>query len=187
MPENEIIPINDAALETAAKDTSWEQFERGQLSRRQALKKLGITSTMAVAAMFSVDDLARLVGKAMEQRARDNKVVEQVAREFQQAGIAMAGGPSGCTGNGGSGCGTPSSCQHCSNQLWLDDCYCSYKYDTGGSNPDPTMAQHCYNQATINYNGCLACWCPACLPVDNTNGPNCPPVSSQQPPQGCNC
>lgn len=47
---------------------------------------------MATFALFSVDDLARMVGKAMQQRAGDNKVVEQIAKEFQQAGIALAGG-----------------------------------------------------------------------------------------------
>lgn len=111
MPENELIP-NDAAVETAQVETPKEKFERERLSRRQALKKLGITSAMATFALFSVDDLARMVGKAMEQRARDNKVVEQVAKEFQHAGIALADGTSGVT------------CQHCCDQLTADDAYC---------------------------------------------------------------
>jgi hypothetical protein len=53
-----------------------------------------MTASMAAFAMFSVDDLAHIVGKAMEQRAGDNKVVTQIAQEFQQAGIALASGAS---------------------------------------------------------------------------------------------
>lgn len=74
----------------ALAETALEKFEREQLSRRQALKRFGMTSAMATFALFNVDDLARMVGKAMQQRAGDNKVVEQVAKEFQQAGIALA-------------------------------------------------------------------------------------------------
>ena len=93
MPENAIIPAGEADLETVK-----EKFERERLSRRQALKRLGMTSAMAAFALFSVDDLARMVGKAMQQRAGDNKVAEQVAQEFQQAGIAFAGGLSNPSG-----------------------------------------------------------------------------------------
>ena len=83
----------DAAQEAAPAENAWVAFERGRVSRRQALKKLGMTSAMATFALFSVDDLARMVGKAMQQRAADNKVVEQVAREFQNAGVAFAAYP----------------------------------------------------------------------------------------------
>lgn len=95
MPENEVkntveaVPVQETPPETA-QETTWEKFERERLSRRQALKKFGITTGMAVFAMFSVDDLARMVGKAMQQRAGDNRIANQLAKEFQQAGIAMA-------------------------------------------------------------------------------------------------
>jgi len=93
MPDNEIISEEQAMPETAK-----EKFERERLSRRQALKRLGMTSAMAAFALFSVDDLARVVGNAMQQRAGDNKIAGQVAKEFQQSGVAYAGwlcGPSG--------------------------------------------------------------------------------------------
>lgn len=89
MPENGII-LSDAPPETAK-----EKFERERLSRRQALKRFGMTSAMATFAMFSVDDLARMVGKAMQQRAGDNKIAAQLAQEFQNAGAAFADGTSG--------------------------------------------------------------------------------------------
>ena len=90
MLDNEIIPINEGP------ETAKEKFERERLTRRQALKKFGMTSAMAAFALFSVDDLARMVGKTMQQRAGDNKVAEQIAQEFQQAGVVMADGTSGC-------------------------------------------------------------------------------------------
>ncbi len=81
MPENE---------EQTKPETAKEQFERERLTRRQAMRKFGLTAGMATFAMFSVDDLARIVGKAMQQRAGDNKIAAQIAQEFQQAGIALA-------------------------------------------------------------------------------------------------
>jgi len=94
MPENGII-LSDAPPETAK-----EKFERERLSRRQALKRFGMTSAMATFAMFSVDDLARMVGKAMQQRAGDNKIAAQLAQEFQNAGAAFADGTSGMSPSG---------------------------------------------------------------------------------------
>lgn len=90
MPNNEIIFDEQAMPETGK-----EKFEREHLTRRQALKRFGITSAMTAFALFSVDDLAHIVGKAMQQRAGDNKIAGQLAKEFQEAGIAMAAGPSG--------------------------------------------------------------------------------------------
>lgn len=107
MPENKTI-LSDDVPETAK-----EKFERERLSRRQALKRLGMTSAMATFALFSVDDLARMVGKAMQQRAGDNKVAAQLAKEFQQAGIALAGGPANCYGCCTGSTGDPTICQDC--------------------------------------------------------------------------
>ena len=204
MPENQsdnraedaIIP-NGEASNAAPTENAWEQFERGRFSRRQALKKFGITSAMAAFALFSVDDLAQMVGKAMEQRARDNKVAQQVAKEFQQAGVAFADGGfssgSGCSGTGRpcynppppSAPGPSANCQHCSNQSSLDIGYCDYVYDVAGSRPNPTLYTHCMNQATYNFDGCVCCWCSGgyAPPPNNT----LPSPGQLQPPQGCNC
>lgn len=95
MPENEEHNVPQAGARTQP-ESAQERFKREQLTRRQALRKFGLTAGMATFAMFSVDDLARMVGKVMQQRAGDNKVAGQVAQEFQQAGIAYAttSGPS---------------------------------------------------------------------------------------------
>jgi hypothetical protein len=81
-----------------------ETFEKQRITRRQALRKFGITSAMVTFAMFSVDDLARMVGGVMERNAGDNGLATQVARELRSAGVAAAGssippgGPSACDG-----------------------------------------------------------------------------------------
>ncbi len=96
--ENQDTQSSEALLPA---ETALERFERERLSRRRALKKLGVTAAMATFAMFSVDDLAHMVGAAMKQQAGDSKIAEQIAREFQSAGIAFAGGPSGPTAGPG--------------------------------------------------------------------------------------
>ena len=128
-----IIPGGEAVPEmahegTAPAENAWVEFERGRLSRRQALKKLGMTSAMATFALFSVDDLARMVGKAMQQRAGDNKVAAQIAHELQSAGIAEAGSPCGCLAS----CG----CGGCTTAYDLHICGCDSAYtDCAGPLP----------------------------------------------------
>ena len=118
--ENAITPSGGIPSGEATPETAKEKFERERLSRRQALKKLGMTSAMATFALFSVDDLARMVGKAMQQRAGDNRIAGQLAKEFQQAGIALADLPPSyyqiginCKYNHNSYGGNASSCSDC--------------------------------------------------------------------------
>jgi RecA/RadA recombinase len=143
MPDNAIISI-ESAPETAL-ETAKEKFERERLTRRQALKRFGMTAGMAAFAMFSVDDLAHIVGKAMQQRAGDNKVAEQIAQEFQQAGVALAANPSGI-------------CLHCCNQFCDDTnacfgskCSCIAR---GGTGCDANF-NACINNAKYAFNGCF--------------------------------
>lgn len=89
---HENFPPNDAP-EMAPTETAKEKFERERLTRRQALKRFGMTSAMATFALFSVDDLARMVGGAMERQARNSKIATQVAKEFQHSGIALGAEP----------------------------------------------------------------------------------------------
>jgi len=104
MTEHEKQEVPEAEVQVPA-ESPREQFERERMTRRQALRKFGMTTGMAVFAMFSVDDLAHLVGNAMQQRSKDNKVVKQIAQELQQAGVALASPsgqpplPGGCDSN----------------------------------------------------------------------------------------
>lgn len=76
------------------------RIEQEKLTRRAALRKLGFGAGIAAFSLLGVDDFAHMVGKRLERMAGDNKVAGQVAKEFQSAGIALAGGPSwgGCDG-----------------------------------------------------------------------------------------
>ena len=142
-------------------DPSWP-------SCRQALKRIGMTSAMATFALFSVDDLAWMVGKAMQQRAGDNKVVEQVAKEFQQAGIVLADVPQSCS----------DCCSHHSDSLnnslhpW---CSCTGNAVTAADFAACDAAKHTQDNNTEyaydSPNGCYYTYCqpqglhcPRCLP-----------------------
>ena len=87
MPE--ITPLSEAdALETAHL-----KFESEKMTRRAALRKLGITSSMAFFSLFAVDDLARVAIKRMRQNEATRDIAETVAREFKDSGIAFATTP----------------------------------------------------------------------------------------------
>ncbi len=150
----------------ALAETALEKFEREQLSRRQALKRFGMTSAMATFALFSVDDLARMVGKAMQQRAADNKVAAQIAQEFQQAGVALATqtavGPNALPyGNCNSfqSGGGSAACDACNTDRY-NRCkqYCSA---AACASPFNCGTGVCSN-ATPTYAGLQACWKPVC-------------------------
>ena len=90
MQNESFSPHDEPETAPAETETAKQKFERERLTRRQALKKFGLTSAMTAFALFSVDDLARMVGAAMERQARNSKIAEQVAEEFQSAGIVFA-------------------------------------------------------------------------------------------------
>ena len=165
MSENEIIPIDDAP-ETVRAETAQEKFERERLSRRQALKKFGMNSAVAAFAMFSVDDLARMVGKAMERRSRDNKVAAQIAQELRQAGIAFAGGPSWLNcGVCNTNC-TPGLYQYCEPCAWpctgsilrdescRDFSYAKCQACCASRNPPPSGGNT--GLPNVGYNNCVS-------------------------------
>ena len=166
-----VIPGGEAVPEVAREGTApvenaWVEFERGRLSRRRALKKLGMTSAMATFALFSVDDLAHMVGKAMQQRAGDNKVAAQVAQELHQAGIVLADGTSHPT------------CIHCCNQYCIDRNACYQTYCTCvGPNCD-SEAAHCLNNSEYDFNGCYNSWCGAGIICPTCIVKECPPPST---------
>lgn len=87
MPE--ITPLNEADALKAAR----LKFEAEKMTRRAALRKLGITSGMAFFSLFAVDDLARVAIKRMRQNEATRDIAETVAKEFQNAGIAFADDP----------------------------------------------------------------------------------------------
>jgi hypothetical protein len=152
MPENEV--QNMQAPEAASvSETKAAKFERERYTRRQALRKFGLTTAMATFAMFSVDDLAHMVGNALQQHAGDSQVAEQVAKEFQQAGVVLANSP------GSTSSSAKSKCQHCCNEVYKNVCWCYQQYCKEDSSSANCKA--CENSSQ-NY-------CEKCL-----NSPACP-------------
>lgn len=155
MLEDEKI-VSNSTSETI-EETAQERFERERLARRRALKKIGLTSAMATFALFSVDDLARIVGKAMREQAGNNQVALQIAQEFQAAGIAFAGTSPGSPSGGP--CVLPDGCDcqcQAERQKTADDAQCFT--DHGGAT--------CFRGAP---------WCPAlntCLDNNTTTRTN---------------
>lgn len=89
MPE--ITPLNEADTNDAETlEAARRKYEAEKMTRRAALRKLGITSGMAFFSLFAVDDLARMAIKQMRQNEATRDIAETVAREFKDSGIAFA-------------------------------------------------------------------------------------------------
>lgn len=104
-----------------------QKVEQERITRRSALRKLGFGAGLAAFSLLGVDDFARMVGQRMERMAGDNKVATQVAREFQQAGIALASpNPSNpcpdCTPECGCACKDCTSACTCQGQICENRC-----------------------------------------------------------------
>ena len=64
-----------------------DKLNEEKLSRRAALRRIGMTSGIAVLGLLTVDDLARVAAKKLEQ----NELTRGIAQDFKSAGIAFAG------------------------------------------------------------------------------------------------
>lgn len=71
-----------------------EKLEADKMTRRSALRKMGLTSGAVFGMFFAVDDLARLAIKKLEEHRATREIANAVARDFRNVGIAFAG-PSG--------------------------------------------------------------------------------------------
>lgn len=92
MPET-----NDSTSPVSEAAAAREKFDQEKMSRRAALRKIGLTSGIALFGMFAVDDLARLALRGLQQHKETQAVAETVAQELRGSGVAFAadGGDSG--------------------------------------------------------------------------------------------
>lgn len=87
------------------------EIEKERITRRVALRKFGFGAGMAALMALSVDDLARMAARKLEQHAGDNQVASAVAKEFKNAGIAFANPSTPRTGgNPCDGDANPNAC-----------------------------------------------------------------------------
>lgn len=85
------------------------KLENEKLTRRQALARFGFQAGAAAVAALTADDLLRKVGEELQRRSGDNKVVQQVAKELNSAGVAFAATATNCAL-----CGCSGSCDESS-------------------------------------------------------------------------
>ncbi len=85
MPET-----NDSTYPVSEAAAAREKFEQEKMSRRAALRKIGLTSGMALFGMFAVDDFARLALRGLQQHKETQAVAETVAQELRSSGVAFA-------------------------------------------------------------------------------------------------
>ena len=132
------------------------QFEKEKLTRRQALAKFGFQAGAAAVAALTADDLLRKVGQEMRKRAGDNKVAQQVASEFEKAGVAhavvvpCAPIPDICP---------PTCCERCLGWYNYESAQCGKSYSTclnAGGDPASCGANliYCNAQASFHYSQC---------------------------------
>jgi hypothetical protein len=129
------------------------QFEKEKLSRRQALARIGFQAGAAAIAALTADELLRKVGIEMRKRAGDNKVAQQVAKEFQQAGVASALPPA-------------PTCAHCCRQWCADIVFCNNQYQQCQEDPPPgvdcsVQFSDCINDKYYSRTTCMTAHCPS--------------------------
>ena len=71
------------------------QLENERMTRRQALRSIGVMTGVAVLGLVSADDLARLAASALKSNAVTKEIGDGIARDFRDAGVAFADPPAG--------------------------------------------------------------------------------------------
>lgn len=156
MPNPNTDPTENEPTAPMDLDTA-RRVEQEKLTRRAALRKLGFGAGMGAFMLLGVDDFARMVGKRMERMAGDNKAAETVAKEFQGAGVAFAGGPSWICGGCVDNCkaGPFQKCTPCT----LYPCTGSHLDDVECNSLSYAQCQACCHSRNSNlddYNNCVS-------------------------------
>jgi len=126
-------------------------YESERMSRRAALKRLGITTGMALFSLLTVDDMARLAARKLN----DHGVCEDLAAEFKNAGIAVAQTGGDCNERCNqiynqciTDCGCPVGCNCAGGSLWP---WClAYNFCIGPFSPSITSRTTCYQNCVAN-------------------------------------
>lgn len=67
------------------------EFESACMTRRQALRRIGLTTGIALFTLTSADDLARMAVAKLKTHHETRGIADKVARELRSAGVAFAG------------------------------------------------------------------------------------------------
>lgn len=109
-----------------------KRFEQQKMTRRQALRKMGVMSATAVIGVLTIDDLARISAAKMQEHKATKAIGDSLAKEFGAAGVAFADASSPtssdqCNPDGG----PPVDCLDAAERA---HCYCVQ--DAKDSNPE---------------------------------------------------
>lgn len=66
------------------------RLESERMTRRQALKKMGVMTGVAVLGLVTADDLARLAASALKEQKATRAIGDAIGRDFYKAGVAFA-------------------------------------------------------------------------------------------------
>lgn len=83
---SKLAALAKATPKELAQSTSADALAQEKLTRRAALRRIGMTGAMTVIGVMSIDDLARVSAKKLEQ----NELTRGIAQDFKNAGIAFA-------------------------------------------------------------------------------------------------
>ncbi len=84
---SKLAAVARAKPKTKVAPTSSANADQEKLSRRAALRRIGMTGGIAVLGLLTIDDLARVAAKKLDQ----NALTHGIAKDFKNAGVAFAG------------------------------------------------------------------------------------------------
>ena len=154
------------------------RFENERMTRRKALRKFGFTAGMAVFSVLTVDDLARVASKKLQETEATKGIGDMLAKEFRSAGVALANDPGGDPY--GNNPYNPYE-RSCELVCWdsLVACYDNVSNTTPFSSPAYATGRA---QCDANYSSCIVDYCGGENPYGN---PYEPPPCESDACRGC--
>ena len=102
-----------------------DQLAQEKMTRRAALRKFGMVGGMAALSLLTIDDLARVSAKKLEE----HEMTKGLAKDFKNAGVAMAD-----SGGGGFSQGCQGDC--------LDICDCAFANQLAACGKQPKRSDY---------------------------------------------
>jgi len=83
---SKLAALAKATPKELAQSTSADALAQEKLTRRAALRRIGMTGSMTVLGVLSIDELARVAAKKLDE----HEMTRGLAKDFKDAGVAMA-------------------------------------------------------------------------------------------------
>jgi hypothetical protein len=135
------------------------------ISRRQALRKLGFGAGLAAFYMLGVDDFARIAYRSLIQHRNDNSLVNEMEKEFKNAGVAFADGDSPYSSSGPCtyfAAGDSTQCSACNEERYAFAKKVGTSFCVTGASIAVNCGYRVCGNATPLYSDLQACWAPYC-------------------------